>query len=60
MEYQDFINALPTNNFHKFDDINLFLETYSFFYPTEESQEEIYRLEDWISSTVDRSIDIYK
>ena len=50
MEYQDFINTLPSNNFHKFDDINLFLETYSFFYPTEESQEEIYRLEDWIYS----------
>ena len=50
MEYRDFINTLPSNNFHRFDDINPFLETYSFFYPTEESQEEIYRLEDWISS----------
>ena len=50
MEYQDFINTLPSNNFHRFDDINLFLETYSFLYPTESERADIYRLEAEISS----------
>jgi hypothetical protein len=45
MEYQDFINTLPSNNLNRFDDINLFLETYSFLYPTEPEREQIYRLE---------------
>jgi len=45
MEYQDFIDTLPSNNLHRFDDINLFLHIYSHFYPTEEEREESYRAE---------------
>ena len=50
MKYQDFINTLPSNNLHRFDDINLFLETYSFLYPTDDEREQIYRLEAEISA----------
>ena len=50
MEYQDFINTLPSNNLNRFDDINFFLETYSFLYPTESERADIYRLEAEISS----------
>ena len=50
MEHQDFIDTLPSNNLYRFDDINLFIETYSFLYPTEPERQEIYRLEAEISS----------
>ena len=49
-DYHNFICTLPSNNFHRFDDLNLFLEVYSNHYPTEQEKEETYRLEDWISS----------
>ena len=48
MDYQEFIANLPSNQIHKYDDINLFLHIYSHLYPTEEEREEIYRLEDCI------------
>jgi len=50
MDYQDFITNLPSNQIHRYDDINLFLHIHSYHYPTDQEQEEIYRLEDWISS----------
>jgi hypothetical protein len=50
MDYQKSINTLPTNNLHKFDDLKDWLYTYSHHYPTDQEREEIYRLEDWISS----------
>ena len=50
MEHQDFINTLPSNNFHRFDDINLFLYIHSSLYPKEPEREEIYRLEAEISA----------
>jgi hypothetical protein len=50
MDYQEFINTLPINNLHKFDDPKDWLDIYSHHYPTEDQREEIYRLEDWISS----------
>ena len=36
MNYQEFINTLPSNNLHRFDDINLFIETYLHLHPTEQ------------------------
>ena len=42
MEYQEFLDTLPSNNLYRFDDINLFLEIYSHQYPTEEEREEFY------------------
>ena len=50
MDYQDFITNLPSNQIHRFDEIAVFLDAYSHHYPTDQEQEEIYRLEDWISS----------
>ena len=50
MTYKDFLSNLPINNFHRFATYEDWWERYSFFYPTEEEREEIYRLEDWISS----------
>jgi hypothetical protein len=50
MEYQDFIDTLPSNNLMRFPDINLFLQIHSHCYPTEEEREQIYRLEAEISS----------
>ena len=50
MDYQEFINTLPINNLHKFDDPKGWLDIYSHHYPTEDQREEIYKLEDWISS----------
>jgi len=50
MEYQDFIDSLPSNNFYRFDDIDLFLEIYSYFYPTEPEREDAYNIEDSFSS----------
>jgi len=45
MEHKDFIDRLPSNNFHRFDEIADFLDTYSHHYPTEEEREEFYREE---------------
>jgi len=50
MEYQDFIDSLPSNNFYRFDDIDLFLEIYSYFYPTEPEREDHYNSLDYSSS----------
>ena len=50
MTSQDFITNLPINNFHRFATYEDWWERYSSFYPTEEEREEIYRLEDWVSS----------
>ena len=50
MDYQEFINTLPINNLHKFDDPKDWLYAYSHHYPTDQEREEIYRLEDWVSS----------
>jgi hypothetical protein len=50
MDYQEFITNLPINNFHRFDDPRDWLDAYSHQYPTEQEREEIYRLEDEISS----------
>jgi hypothetical protein len=47
MDTQNFFNTLPSNNFYKFDDVNLFLEFYSGFYPTEEERLRIYMEEDY-------------
>jgi hypothetical protein len=50
MDYREVIRTLPINNFHRFDDPFDWLDAYSHYYPTDEEREEIYRLEDWISS----------
>ena len=50
MDYKEVIRTLPINNFHRFDDPVDWLDAYSHYYPTDEEREEIYRLEDWISS----------
>jgi len=50
MDFQEFITNLPINNFHRFADPKEWLDVYSHFYPTEQEREEIYQLEDWISS----------
>jgi|TARA_B100001964_G_scaffold165911_1_gene182204 hypothetical protein len=50
MDFTTVITLLPINNFHRFDDPDDFLDTYSHYYPTDQEQEEIYRLEDCISS----------
>ena len=50
MTSQDFITNLPINNFHTFADYEEWLDFYSSFYPTEDQQEEIYRLDDCYAS----------
>ena len=50
MDFTTVITLLPINNFYRFDDPEEWLDAYSHFYPTEQEQEEIYRLEDCISS----------
>ena len=50
MDYQEFITNLPSNQIHRFDEIADFLDVYSHQYPTEQEREDIYRLEDEISS----------
>jgi hypothetical protein len=50
MDYREVIRTLPINNFHRFNDPDDWLDIYSHHYPTDQEREEIYRLEDWISS----------
>jgi hypothetical protein len=50
MDYINLIRNLPINNFHRFDDPDEWFFIYSHHYPTDQEQEEIYKLEDWISS----------
>ena len=50
MDYNEFYKTLPINNLHKFDNPKDWLDAYSYHYPTDQEREEIYRLEDWISS----------
>ena len=50
MDYREFIRTLPINNFHRFADPDDWFDIYYHHYPTDQEQEEIYRLEDWISS----------
>jgi hypothetical protein len=50
MDYQEFISSLPSNQIHRYDDINLFLHIHSHHYPTDQEREDIHRLEDWTSS----------
>lgn len=42
----DFFRTLPSNNFSKFSNPDNFLEYYQDFYPSKETQEEIYKLDD--------------
>jgi hypothetical protein len=60
MDYQDFIATLPSNQIHRFDNIADFLDVYSHHYPTDDEREQIYRLEDWISSYRNPSTDTHK
>jgi hypothetical protein len=50
MDFTKVITLLPINNFHKFSDPDDWFGIYYHHYPTDQEQEEIYRLEDWISS----------
>ena len=50
MDFQEFISSLPSNQIHRYDDINLFLHIHSHHYPTDDEREQIYRLEDAIST----------
>ena len=50
MDYINLIRNLPINHLYQFDDPRDWLDIYSHHYPTEDQREEIYRLEDTISS----------
>jgi len=48
MLYREFLEILPINNIHRFDDVNDWLDAYSSYYPNDDERQEIYKQEGYM------------